>query len=150
MKLLHLCKGKSAAGFTFLEIILVVAILTVVFGLGIPILYQFYTRYQLDSEYQLLHSLLAQARNSAMINRNESSHGFFMDSNNFMVFQGSSYASRSASEDRIFPRSGAISVNGPAELVFSSLAGATASSTFILNNAYSQKTVYVNSEGLIY
>ena len=150
MKLPRLYKGNAAAGFTLLEMVLVVAILAAVFSLGIPILYQFYARYQLDSEYQTLRSLFMQARNFSLINRNESSHGLYVDSGDFIVFQGASYASRNVLEDRIFPRSGAISVSGPTELLFSSLAGATASSTFVLNNNYSQKTIYVNSEGAIY
>lgn len=124
------------------------AILTIILVLGIPT-WGFYQRYQLNSEEQLLKTVLAQARNYSMINRNESKHGLYIDQNNFTVFQGDSYAVRSISQDRVFPRAGGIMMTGPIELVFESLSGRTASSTFLVSNANASSTIYVNSEGTI-
>ena len=137
-------------GFTLIEMVMVIAIVVIVFSLGMPVLYQFYVQYQLEAEHQLLLSLLAQARTFAMVNRNESPHGVFMDANQFTVFQGISYALRFIAEDRVFPRSAVVSISGPAEFLFGSLSGATASTTVLLQTQYAQRTIFINSEGTLY
>ena len=149
MKLLRLLIINR--GFTLLEVVLVVAILTILFVLVTPITLHFYQQNQLDSEFNLLQSTLRQARNFSMVNRNESAFGLYIDASNFTVFQGATYASRTASEDLIYPRSQSITIVGPSELNFESLSGRVASSTFTLTNTDSRvRTLFINSEGLVY
>ncbi len=150
MKLLqHLVEDKKN-GFTLIEIAIVTAIIAVIFMLGAPVAWEFYQQYQLDSESELVESLLRQARDQTMINRNESVHGLYLSSSNFVIFQGPTYATRNQTEDQIFPRSGGVSVAGPAEIVFTVFSGQTASSTYILSNQFRQRSVGVNSEGMVY
>ncbi len=133
-----------------MELLLVIGILAIIFALGLPVAWDFYQQYQLDAETETLRSVLRQARNLAMINRNESVHGLYIDSSNFTVFQGSSYAARNVAEDRTFPRAGSVGISGSTEIVFVVLSGTTASSTYTLSNPYRQKNVYINSEGTVY
>lgn len=129
---------------------LAIGILTVILAILLPVGLDFYRSYQMDSEYDLLKSLLQRTRNFAMINRNESAHGLYLDAGNFIVFQGADFSARVPDEDRIFPRSAAVSVTGPAELVFSALSGRTASTTYVVSNGYASHDIYVNAEGLVY
>lgn len=140
--------SSARGGFSLLEVILATGILAVILALGMPI-WGFYQRYQLNSEQQLLQTILRQARNFSMINHNESRHGLYINQNNFILFQGDSYAGRNPAQDRIFPRAGGIAISGPVEIVFESLSGRTASSTFSVNNNEAGKNIYVNSEGAI-
>ncbi len=123
--------------------------MAILFSIGLPIGLGFYRSYQFDSETTLLVSLLENARTLAMINFNESLQGLYIDANNFTVFQGASYASRSVSQDKSFLRNANITITGPSEIVFSQLSGKTSSSTYIVS--YGQKTINinVNAEGTI-
>lgn len=133
-----------------LEILISFTILAIIFGLGIFVSWDFYRQYQLDSESEMLVSLLRYSRNFSMTNRNEASHGLYFDSDNFVVFQGTNYATRDTSQDRSFARSAGITLLGPSELVFSRLSGAAASSTYTLTTASRQRVVNANSEGAVY
>jgi len=140
-------------GFTFLEVLITMGILGIIFAIGLPVGLDFYQRYQFDSEASLFISLLESTRNSAMVNLNESSHGVYIDTDDFVIFQGASYAARDTSQDQNFPRSGSMSVSpccgGLAEIVFSALSGQTASSTFTISHLQKSININVNAEGTI-
>ena len=110
----------------------------------------FYYDYQFEAEYNALTSMLQFARNLAMANYNQSSFGIFINQENFIIFQGSSFAARTVSQDRSFPRVDSITITGPSELVFTQLSGVVASSTFNLSGGRFNRDLYLNSEGLVY
>ncbi len=124
-------------------------IAAIIFAIGLPISWNFYLDYQLIYEQRALTTLLGHARNLAMVNVNEKIHGVYIDSANFVVFDGDSYASREAIYDKTFPRSSAITITGPSEQLFLQLSGQTSSSTFNISNGRKTFTTYVNSEGRI-
>lgn len=142
-------KRHPERGVTIIETSIVITILALLLSIVIPISLDFYLTYQLDSEVQILNSVLRQARNLAMVNHNESRHGVYVGSNEFVLFQGINYASRDQSQDQDFPRTTALAVTGPTEIVFEALSGRVASSTFTLSNAQRTKFIYVNEEGRI-
>ncbi len=150
MRLPKISVPASIAGFTLLETLLSMAILFILLGAGLPIAANFYKDYQFDGEYDLLFSILEQARNQALVNLNEASHGVSINGVNYVLFQGASFAARDASQDRSFPRSGAITITGSSELVFNELDGTTASTTLTLSNGVKSRDLYINSEGSIY
>lgn len=147
---LHEASGDSQSAFTLIEMLVAIAIMTIIFALVGPIAYNFYFDYQFDSDYGLLNSVLRYARNLSMVNHNEADHGLYITSSNFVVFQGASYAARDASQDKSFPRSASIVVAGPTELLFTALSGRTASSTYTVSFAGKSRDIYVNLEGLVY
>ena len=136
-------------GFTILELMLVVGMLIVIFSLGFPIAFDFYKNYQLRAEGDKFISLLETTRNSSMINLGQLPHGIYRDNDNFITFEGSSFATRNQSQDQNFPRAKTISVAGPNEIIFNSLSGQTDSSAFVFNNGIKYFNVYVNQEGQI-
>ena len=145
----HEASGDDRAGFTIVEVLIVIGISAIIFALVGPIAFNFYSNYQFDSEYKLLGSLLRYARNLSMTNHNEADHGLYVDGSNFVVFQGPNYATRDISQDKRFPRNTVISVSGPTELVFTALSGRTASTTYSVSNQSRNWDVYVNVEGLV-
>ncbi len=132
-----------------MEMLVTVGIMGAILAIGLPVGLDFYQRHQFDSETSLFISLLESARNSAMVNLRESPHGVYISSDDFIVFQGRSYASRDTSRDQDFSRSGGITFSGPEEIVFAALAGTTTASTFLISYSQGNVTIYVNSEGTI-
>jgi Tfp pilus assembly protein FimT len=141
--------GNFMTGFTLIEVILTAGIMAVLLAVGLPVSLDFYNQYQFDSELDTLISVLESARNLAMINYNESAHGVYIGANNFIIFQGPSFASRNPAQDKNFPRNSVISITGASEVVFSALSGQTASTTFTVANAQRSVNINVNSEGTI-
>ncbi|OGG43916.1 hypothetical protein A3G50_02805 [Candidatus Jorgensenbacteria bacterium RIFCSPLOWO2_12_FULL_42_11] len=139
----------SQKGFTILELMLVVGMLIVIFSLGFPIAFDFYKNYQLRAEGDKFISLLETTRNSSMINLNQLPHGIYRDNDNFVIFEGNSFAARNQSQDQNFPRAKTISVAGPNEIIFNSLSGQADSSAFVFNNGIKSFNIYVNQEGQI-
>lgn len=144
---LHNQSGDS--GFTAIELVIVLAILAALFSIGIPAGMDFYYTYQFSSETSTFISALDQARNYSMINRYQSPHGVYIDSQNFTIFKGVNYAERDVSQDKVFPRNNNIAISGPQEIIFSPLSGETASSTFSFSLNQKNFNVYVNSQGAI-
>jgi len=136
-------------GFGLVEVLVVIALMTGLLTIGVPISWDFYTTYQFDSETQTFVSILEQARNFSMINRSESPHGILIDANQFVIFQGGSYAARNPAQDLTFPRNGIVTITGPNEIVFTALSGTTTASVYTFTNQHRSVAISVNYHGAI-
>lgn len=142
-------KNNFRLGLTMIELIMVMGVFGIVVVMGLPASWDFYLSYQIETERDNLVTLLREARNMSVINRNETSHGLYFDSNNFVVFEGPNYASRTQAEDRIILRQTAVVINGPGEIVFTPLSGETSTATYILTSTGRVRYVYVKSQGTV-
>lgn len=142
------CHFRSE-GVTLIEIIVVIAIAGILLGVGVPLTWDFYLQGELRAERANAVAYLRAARTRAMSNKGESAHGVAVAGNNFVIFEGPSYAGRNVSRDQLFPRSPGIAVTGTTEVVFAQLSGRSASSTILLASPNAGAAVRVNSEGLI-
>ncbi len=143
-------KLSAREGFTILEMLVVLGILAVIFGLGLIVSLDFYRQKILSVERDAVVSVLRRARSEALNNVNQSNHGVYLAGSNYVIFQGNYYASRNPSFDEIFDKSNGVTVGGLSEIVFSSLAGgANVSGTVSLSNGTQILNVSVNSEGRI-
>lgn len=149
MKFLKLLENKKRGGFTLIELIIVVGIFGIVVMIGLPVSWDFYLSYQIETERDNVVTLLREARNMSVINRNEMSHGLYFNGNNFVVFEGANYVGRIQAEDRIINRQTNVAISGPSEIVFAPLSGQTSASTYTLTNNARIRNVYVKSEGTI-
>ena len=140
---------KLSKGFTILETIIVLGILVTIFALGIPVTFNFYVNYELVTERDNLVSVLNYTRSQSMTGEGGDSHGIFLESDGYVVFEGPNYVSRSTQFDRDISRVDLVQVTGPSELVFESLSGRSVSSSFTLSNGIRSFVVNVNAEGLV-
>ncbi|MEK7548914.1 MAG: prepilin-type N-terminal cleavage/methylation domain-containing protein [Patescibacteria group bacterium] len=139
-------------GFTFIEIIIAVAILVLIFGLGGNMGLNFYRQYLREQSKSDLTTILKKARSRAMADINQSNHGVYVGENQYILFQGSSYLSRTTEYDQAFDKASGISASGLDEIVFERFRGnSSASSTIILTDVFTNKTktIEINYEGRI-
>jgi Tfp pilus assembly protein FimT len=126
-----------------------VGIFSIVVMIGFPAAWDFYLSYQIETERDNLVTLIREARNMSVVNRNEMSHGLYFDGSSFVVFEGANYANRIQTEDRIVSRQTNVAISGPSEIVFAPLSGETSTSTYILTSNAKIRNVYVKSEGTV-
>jgi prepilin-type N-terminal cleavage/methylation domain-containing protein len=137
-------------GFTILEVLIVMGILSILVGLGLFIGNDFFKGYSLRLEKNTVVSALQKARSQSMNNIGQSNHGIYVTSDGFAIFQGPSYDGRSTSFDQAISSDPSITHSGLNEIVFSQLSGqSNASGTITLSNGISSTTISVNYEGAI-
>ncbi len=149
-------------GFTLIEVIIVIAILTVLITVSITSLYSIQRKSDLDNGIQEFVIILKLAQNKTLSSDNSSQYGVYLDAsvfpNKYILFKGSNYASRNVSYDQIYFLSQTveffgINLNGGNEIVFDKLTGKTqqpGSVVLRLKADTSQtKTVYISSSGTV-
>ena len=131
--------------------LLSVAIIAVLAGIGAPIYQSFQNRNDLDIAAQTLVQGARRAQVLAQAVDGDSSWGVYVATSTVVIFQGDSYATRSSSFDEVLPISGSILVSGASDYVFSKLEGIVASNattTFTsVNNEV--RAVGITSKGLV-
>ncbi|NQV12142.1 type II secretion system protein [Candidatus Uhrbacteria bacterium] len=118
-----------ARGFTLLETLIVVSIMTIVFGIGFGVLVSAQkTARSQEASAGLIH-VLAVAHERAMLGNEASSWGVYLDYNDisrniseYVLFGGDSYATRNVALDKIY------TVDSVALITDASLSGASPSS----------------------
>jgi len=149
-KRIGLMEDKSGAGFTIIEVVIVFAIFGMLLAIGLPIGLDAYRNYLLTSEVRNLLSILRRAENQAFANNRASPHGLSIQTDRFVLFQGSSYALRNQDFDEEYLKSGTVTTSGTAEIVFAQISGKpNASATIILSNGLRSQTITINDEGTI-
>ena len=137
-------------GFTILEISLVIAMMFVIAALTFPITASFMrSQTQGDAADELV-SVLRRAQSEATYQKNDSSFGVKVLSNSYVLFEGSSYATRNEDEDEVTVFSSTISHGGQGEVVFEQLTGipsATGTISVILGRE--QVDIAIHTEGRI-
>jgi len=139
----------NGAGFTLIEIIIALAILTLLLGITLPLGWDFYTTTTLQSERDTLVSLVTRARAYTLTNRNSAPHGLALSGQTFTLFQGASYAAHTPQYDEPFPRTSSVVITGPSEIVFTPLSGDAPQATFTLTLGNKSRSITVNQEGMI-
>jgi len=132
-----------------IEMIVTVGILLVILGLSAPFTINLYSRYQVDSERNMILALLRQARAMSMAGEGGTDHGVYISSSSFTLFEGQNYQSRNISKDREIERSNVSVVTVIYEFIFRYKTGNATSGNIIIENNAKQNTIYVNTEGRI-
>ena len=120
-------------------------------GIGLPISLDSYRSYILTSETKNLLSVVRRAQSLAVANDHETSHGVSLENDNFVLFQGSSFAGRDPAFDENYPKSPSVIITGFDEIVFSQISGLpNATTTIILKNDLNEQTISINEYGTIF
>ncbi len=152
---------KNKAGFTLVEVLIVVAILSVLFTIVIFDFVSFRKTSNLDNSVQEFVSILRLAQNKAVSSENYSKHGVYINTtispNQYILFKGDNYLSEPSSYKIYSLQNNTefyeISLGGGNEIVFDKLTGVTEEFGNISirdkNDINQSKTIYVASSGAI-
>lgn len=115
--------NNQRRGFTLIEVMVSLGLLTVLGAIGLIMGLDFFRGYEFRYSQDSLVSILEKARSAAMANVNETAHGVAIASGSYTLFEGLSYASRNVARDQEFRVESAIMFSGPTEIVFDQLSG---------------------------
>lgn len=134
-------------GFTFIEFLLAMTIITVLLTLTVPLGIRFYTSQQLDTTAEEVVQALRRAQLKSM-SQSEYSFGVYMGSGQYVLFRGGSYGSND--DEEVFDVSGNISFSGLSEVVFSKLNGIpSVIGDIILTSENGTRIININQVGRI-
>lgn len=143
---------KAATGFTLIEILLSVAIISIVASLSLPILSSFNDRNDLDITAQGIASGLRRAQTYARGVNGDSQWGVRVQSGSATVFKGSSYGTRDTAYDETTTIPALLTPTGLSDVVFSKLEGApsqTGTITLTNTNTNETRAITINAEGMV-
>lgn len=138
-------------GFTLLEMIMVVMLIALLFGMATTVYYSTYQRNDLDiaaiTTVQGLRNTQARARSA----QGSGAHGVYVQSSSITLFQGSSYATRDTAYDEVYEIPATITIAGTQEIVFSGLNGKPqVTGSLVLTAANNEsRTITINDYGVI-
>jgi prepilin-type N-terminal cleavage/methylation domain-containing protein len=143
--------NPSRRGFSLLEILLVIALMTVIVGIGTPALSRLFYRNNLNLDAENIKTDLYLAQTRAKAGENNSAWGVYLDGASSTIFSGTSYAFRDISFDETNFLSGTIASGSLNEIMFQEISGRpTASGTITLNLSGETENIKINGYGLIY
>lgn len=139
----------TSNGFTLLEILLSVGLITILAGLSMPVA----QRFQVQNDVLIASTTIAQNMRRAQIEsqavNGDSTWGIKIQSGSVVVFQGTNYASRVTTYDETFDLPTSITPTGLGEVVFAKMTGlpTTTGTVTLTDNAGVVKTIVINSMG---
>ncbi len=150
---------KFKRAFTLIELLLVIAIVAIIFAFSAPYTLRFYNTQLINETQSNILSVLSQARHNALLQKNDSDWGVKFDSENnqYILFQGSSYAENVDLYDEVYPLLNNVELTGDwtDEIVFSKYTGVptvngeTTFGTTTLAYESMTRQIFIDEDGLI-
>jgi len=138
------------AGFSLVEIAIVVALMVGIATLGIPFGVETYRDYTLTSTTRDVVAVLRRATSRALANTDASSYGVSFRVNHVVLFKGTSYLTRDAAFDEEHPTSPSVTILATADAVFTPVSGIPLTPlTVTVTNGFRSQFVEVNSHGVV-
>lgn len=153
-------KKSANGGFTLIEALVVMGILSMLGGLGLFLNLDTYRSLMFRSERDTLISAILKARSQSMNNMcigtgctDGKAHGVYVTKGKYVIFQGQSYATRDTSVDEaIYAQNDTVGFSSPSyEVVFAQLSGSVTTPLDIGFNdgAVHYSTTSINTEGRV-
>lgn len=138
-------------GFTLLEVLLSVAIISLLMGLSLPVYESFVRRNDLDLATQQLVATLRRAEAYARGINRDAVWSVRIQPSSVTLFQGTDFAARNVAYDETFTLSGSITPSGLSEIQFAKWSATpNTTGTITLNSSVnSTRTVTVNAKGMV-
>ena len=138
-------------GFTIIELLLSVAVMTILIGLSLPVYQTFVRSNDLDLNTQVVADTMRRAETNARGVNRDSVWGVYFTSTTTTLFKGATYATRDTSFDETTTLPNSVSQTGLTEITFSKM-NATPSTTGTLtltSTTNTTKQVTINAKGMV-
>lgn len=141
----------NQSGFSLIELLLSVMILTLLTGLSLPVLESFVRRNDLDLTTQSIASSVRRAATYARGVKADNTWGVRFTTSTVTLFEGASYATRNTISDETVPIPGSMTLSGTSEIVFSKLTAAPSGTASVTLNSTTNdtRTITVNADGMV-
>lgn len=143
---------SNQQGFTLIEMLLSVSIITLLVGISVPVYATFIGRNDLEVTRQGIVESLRRAQTYARAVEGDSTWGVAVVSGKAVLFKGASYAARDTAFDENITINSSITTSGLSEVVFTKLSGApsaTGTATFTQATTNDSRTVTINAKGMV-
>lgn len=152
-------RNKLNSGFTLIEILVVLGIITIIGSISIIMGVDDYRRQLFRSDRDLLVTALQHARAQSVSSiclgsgcTGGKPHGVYIGADEYVMFQGASYATRDSDVDAVIEADSNITQSGISEVVFEQLSGdvLTPGDIVLTDSLGRVSTTTVGSEGQIF
>ncbi len=138
------------AGFTFIELLLSIALITIIVSVSTPVVVAFQRQSHLNSAKGVVQEAWHRAQAMSQSGEGDSAWGVNVTAGSVIVFKGASFALRDVLYDEGYDIAPSINANGLVEVVFSKLTGFPQSSgTLTLTDTNNDtQTISINVKGM--
>ncbi len=137
-------------GFTLLELLLSVAIISLLAGLSLPVYRTLLTKNDLDIAAVSIAQSLRRAQILSQSVDGDTSWGVKAQSGNITLFKGSSFTARDTNVDETFDMPTTIGVSGTTEIVFAKFTGLPQTTgTINISTESDTRSVSINEKGTV-
>lgn len=139
------------AGFTIIELLLSVAILTMLAGLSLPIYMSFQNRNSLDISTQSIADMLRRAEVYSRSVTGDSPWGVEIQPTVVTLFKGASFAGRDTSFDETQAIDSSTTISGLSEVLFTKFTAApgTTGTITLSSSPVDTRTITINAKGMV-
>ena len=141
----------SPKGFTLLEVLLSIGLITVLAGLSLPVYQALQNRNDLDIATVTVAQTLRRAQLLSQAVDGDTNCGIKLQSGSVTLFKGTSYAARDASFDEVFDVPTSITQSGVGEVVFAKFTGMpqTTGTITLTSSTNEVRNLILNAKGTI-
>ena len=142
--------NRSHAGFTLLELLLSVAVISALAGLSLPVYRTLLSKNDLDIAAVTIAQSARRAQVLSQAVDGAATWGIKVQSGSIVIFKGTSYSVRDANFDEIVDVPGNISVGGASEIVFAKFTGfPQTTGTMNISTESDSRSVTINEKGMV-
>ncbi len=151
--IVKLLKGRES-GFTFIELILVVALVLILGTMGTSLTARFMTQNAVANAADQLIGDLRKAQMNAMAGKQNDNWGVYYGSNTITLYKGSNFGGRDVAFDETFSVPGGVSITSSTGILdwnFARVTGMVSNTpaTITISGSGTEKQVMVNGQGMV-
>ena len=142
--------SKFTTGFTLIEVVLSIAIITLIFGIAAPVYQDYQIRNGIDNSVNIIVENLRRAQALSMAVDSDSSWGVNIAEGFITLFKGANFIGRDIAFDNSSEMLSVISPSGLTEVVFSKLNGfPNNAGALTLSVAGNIRIISINEKGML-